>query len=171
MSNFLIFRSHLHPLKSVRSFQGVLHVLLLFLQHLREDMLFLRRAVEHDVLLPLRQLAERHIRAHAHLAADIRHQGPHQAVPRGNRTLVDGQGLIRHKRRHIDGVHHARAAALLARALRVECQLLGRRSIKMHAARRADELLPGRDEQRRGQIMAIRAAVAGKAGIHQPQAV
>ena len=38
-----------------------------------ENMLFLRRAVEHDVLLPLRQLAERHIRAHAHLAADIRH--------------------------------------------------------------------------------------------------
>ena len=136
-----------------------------------ENVLFLRRAVEHDVLLPLRQFAERHIRAHAHLAADIRHQGPHQAVPRGNRTLVDGQGLIRHKRRHINGVHHARAAALLARALRVECQLLGRRSIKMHAARRADELLPGRDEQRRGQIMAIRAAVAGKAGIHQAQTV
>ena len=41
----------------------------------------------------------------------------------------------------------------------------------MHAARRADELLPGRDEQRRGQIMAIRAAVAGKAGIHQAQTV
>ena len=38
-----------------------------------ENVLFLRRAVEHDVLLPLRQLAERHIRAHAHLAADIRH--------------------------------------------------------------------------------------------------
>ena len=104
------------------------------------------------------------------------HRGQAGAVAEGAdtdalHTLVDGQGLIRHKRRHIDGVHHARAAALLARALRVECQLLGRRSIKMHAARRADELLPGRDEQRRGQIMAIRAAVAGKAGIHQAQTV
>ena len=32
------------------------------------------------------QVAERHIRAHAHLAADVGHQRPHQAVPRRDRA-------------------------------------------------------------------------------------
>ena len=39
----------------------------------------------------------------------------------------------------------------------------------MRAARRADELLSGCNEQRRREFMPVRAAVAGKAGVHQAQ--
>ena len=39
-----------------------------------ENVLLLRRAMVDDVLFPLRQVAKRHVRAHAHLPADVRHQ-------------------------------------------------------------------------------------------------
>ena len=48
-----------------------------------------------------------------------------------------------------------------ARALRIERQLLSRRCIKMCAARRADQLFSGCDQKGRGEIMPVRAAVAG----------
>ena len=38
-----------------------------------KNVLFLRRAVVDDVLLPRRQVAKRHVRAHAHLPADVSH--------------------------------------------------------------------------------------------------
>ena len=63
-----------------------------------ENVLFLRRTVEHDLLFLRGQVPEGHIGAHAHLPADVGHQRPHQAVPRGHGTLVDGQGIIRHQR-------------------------------------------------------------------------
>ena len=59
-----------------------------------QDMLFLGGAMVDDVLLPLRQLSEGHVRPHAHRPADVRHEGPHQAVPGGHRALVDGQGFV-----------------------------------------------------------------------------
>ena len=136
-----------------------------------EDVLLLRRAVEHDVLFFFRQLPERHVRAHAHFAADVRHQRPHQAVPRGDRALVDGKRLVRHERCHVHSMHRSRAAAPLAGSLRIERQFLGGRCVKMRAALRADELLARGDEQRRRYIVSVRAAVAGKTGIHEPQAV
>ena len=63
-----------------------------------EDVLLLRGAVEDDVLFTFGQVAERYIRAHAHLAADVSHQRPHQAVPRRDRAAVDGQGIVGHER-------------------------------------------------------------------------
>jgi len=63
-----------------------------------ENMLFLCRSVINDILLPLRQLAKRHIYAHAHLLADISHQRPHEAVPRCNSALLYGKRFIRHQR-------------------------------------------------------------------------
>ena len=62
-----------------------------------EDVLLLRGAVEDDVLFAFGQVAERYIRAHAHLAADVGHQRPHQAVPRRDRAAVDGQGIVGHE--------------------------------------------------------------------------
>ena len=136
-----------------------------------ENVLLLRRAMVDDVLFPLRQVAKRHVRAHAHLPADVRHQRPHETVPRRHRPIVDRERIIRHQRRHVHRAHTARAAASWARALRVEGQLLGARCVKMHAALRAGQLLPRGDQQRRRQVVPVGAAVAGEAGVHEPQAV
>ena len=125
-----------------------------------EDVVFLRRAVEHDVLSSFRQFPERHVRAHAHFAADVRHQRPHQAVPRGDRALVDGKRLVRHERCHVHSMHRSRAAASLAGALRIERQFLGGRCVKMRAALRADELLARGDEQR-GRYISVRSGSGG----------
>ena len=126
-----------------------------------ENVLFLRRTVEYDVLFLLGQIPERDICPHAHFTADVRHERPHQAVPRGDGSLVDGQRIIRHQRRHIYGVYHSRSATFCARALRIERQLLGGRRVKMRAAFRADQLFSGCDQKGRGEIMPVRAAVAG----------
>ena len=106
-----------------------------------KNVLFLRRSVVDDVLLPRRQVAKRHVRAHAHLPADVRHQRPHEAVPRRHRALVNGERIIRHQRRHVHRADAARAAASGARPLRVEGQLLGARCVKVRAARRTGQLL------------------------------
>ena len=136
-----------------------------------ENVLFLRRTVEYDVLFLLGQIPERDICPHAHFTADVRHERPHQAVPRRDSALVDSQRVIGNQRRHIYGVYHSRSATFCARALRIERQLLGGRRVKMRAAFRADQFLSGCDKQRRLQIVSVRAAVACKAGIHQTQAV
>ena len=113
-----------------------------------KNVLFLGRAVEHDVFFRFGQLPEGHIRAHAHLPADVRHQRPHQALPRGDGPLVDAEGIVRHQRGQIDRANGARAAALLAGALRVEGQLFGGGGVKVRTALRADQLFPGGHQQR-----------------------
>ena len=117
------------------------------------------------------QFPEGHDRPHAHFPANIRHQRPHQAVPRGHRPLVDGEGLVRHQSRQVHGVHHPRAAAFGAGPLGVEGQLLGRGGIEMRAAHGADQLLPRRHRQRGRQSMPVWAPMAGQPGIEEPQAV
>ena len=136
-----------------------------------KNMLFLRRTVVDDLLFFRGQLTERHIGTHAHFAADIRHQRPHQAVPRGDRAPVNAECVIRHKAFDIYCPHAAGAAALLTGTLGVERQFLGGRCVKMSAALRTNELFSCGDSQRRFQIMTVRAAVACKAGVYQPQAV
>ena len=105
-----------------------------------QDMLFFRRTVIHNLLLLLRQFPERHIGAHAHFPADIRHQRPHQAVPRSHRSLFNGQGLVRHQGVHVHGTHGPRAAAPAASTLTVEGQFLSRRGIEMLPAFTAHDL-------------------------------
>ena len=136
-----------------------------------ENVLFLGGAVEDDVLFLRRQVAEGHVRAHAHLSADVGHQRPHQAVPWGDGAAIDGERVVRDERFKVDRPHGSRAAAALARALGVEGQLLGGRHVKVRAAVGADEFLPGGDGERRRQIVPVRAAVAGKARVHEPQGV
>ena len=55
-----------------------------------ENVLLNCRAMEHDVALLRRELAKRHVGAHAHLAGHLLHQIPHQRAPGKHRTLVDG---------------------------------------------------------------------------------
>ena len=89
-----------------------------------EDVLLLRRAMEDDVALLGRELAKRHVRAHAHLPRDLFHEVPHEGVPRGNRALVDGEGLVRHERGLVHRAHDARSAAGGACARAVEGKVL-----------------------------------------------
>ena len=133
-------------------------------------MLFLCRSVINDILLPLRQLAKRHIYAHAHLLADISHQRPHEAVPRCNSALLYGKRFIRHQCAYIYRADAACTAAGFAGPLRIEGQLLGRRRIKLLATLRAGQLLACSNQKRRLQIMSVGTAVARKTRIHEAQA-
>ena len=54
-----------------------------------ENVLFNRRAVEHDVALLRRELVKRHVGAHAHLTCHLLHQIPHERTPGKHRALVD----------------------------------------------------------------------------------
>ena len=134
-------------------------------------MFFHSRTVVYNVLFALGQFTEGHVGAHAHLAAHIRHQRPHQRIPRHHCALVYGKAFIRHKAGHIHRAHYARAAAGAARALTVEGKLLRRGRKKAGAAFRAHKLLPGSHGKRRGKPVPVRAPVGRKARKHQPQAV
>ena len=90
-----------------------------------EDVLLDGRAVEDDVALLGRELAERHVGAHAHRAADLLHEVPHETAPGQHRAVVDRDGLVRHERGLVDRAHHARALAGGAGAAAVERQVLG----------------------------------------------
>ena len=136
-----------------------------------QDMLFLGGAMVDDVLLPVRQVPEGHVRPHAHRPADVRHERPHQAVPGGHRALVDGQGFVGDKGGFVDGPHRPRSAATPAGPLAVEGQLLGRGRVKTLAAGRARQLPLRRDGQGRLQAVAVGTHVVRKAGEHQADAV
>ena len=136
-----------------------------------KDMLLDRWAVIDDLFLFCGQVTEWHVGTHPHFPAHIGHQRPHQAVPRSNCALINAEGVIRYKACHIDGSDAAGAAALLTSSLGIERQFLRGRCIKMRTARRTNEFFSCGDSQGWFHIMPIGAAVAGKAGIHQPQAV
>ena len=110
-------------------------------------MFFLGGTVIDDLFFFCGQITEWHIGAHAHLPTNIGHQRPHQAVPRGDRAAVNGQRIVRDKRIHIDRADGSGSAAGLARALRIEGKLFGRRRVKMHPAFGADKLLSCRDRK------------------------
>ena len=128
--------------------------------------------MEDDVLFLVGQVTEGHVGAHAHRAADVGHQRPHQAFPGGHRTLVDGEGVVRHKGALVHSHHGAGAAAGAAGALTVEGEFLCRKRPHAGPAHRADQRLFGRHGKAGLQpVAALRAGVAGQAGVHQPQAV
>ena len=131
----------------------------------------LRRAVEDDLLLPRRQIPEGNIRPHAHVPGDVLHQGPHQALPRRNRPLVNGQGFVRHQAALIHRPHDPGPAAGGAGSVRVEGHGLGPGPVELFAAGRA------LCRQHQGHIhirragMSVGAAVASEPREHQAQAV
>ena len=61
-----------------------------------DDVLLDGGAVEDDLPLLRRQFPEGHVSPHPHLPGDVLHQRPHQGLPWGHRSLVDGQGLVGH---------------------------------------------------------------------------
>ena len=127
--------------------------------------------MENDVPFLWRKLRERHICAHAHFPTDIRHQRPHQRIPRRHGALIDRKRFIRHKGRFIHCTHDARAAAGRAGALAVKSKTLRARRHKYFAADRTDKLLANGHVRRWIQIMSVRTTMAGQAREHQPQAV
>ena len=134
-------------------------------------MFFHRRTVEYDVALLIRQLRKRHVRPHAHRAAHVRHQRPHERAPRRDRAVVDRKTLVRHERCKVHGAHHARPVAAAARALRVERQFLGAGGKKCLPAHGAAQRLSHRHVCRRRNIVPVRAAVLRQTREHEPQAV
>ena len=130
------------------------------------------RSVEDDGALGRRQLAERHVGTHAHRPAHVGHERPHQAVPRSHGPFVDRLRFVGHERRTVYGHDRTRTAAPATCSAAVERELLGPGRIEPMAAVRADELLLGRDGQRRRMVMpAVRTAVRSQAREHKPQAV
>ena len=85
-----------------------------------EDVLLHGGPVIDDIFLFVSEFAERHVRAHAHGAAHVGHQRPHEAVPRRDGSLVDGERLVGHEGALVNGTHHAGASAAAARTLAVE---------------------------------------------------
>ena len=142
------------------------------LLRLVQDVLLFRRAVEDDVAFLGRQVAERHVKAHAHLAAHLLHEVPHQASPGKHRALVDGFALVGDQRGLVHAPHGAGAAAGGAGAAAVERKILRVGSEEGLSAGRACDRLLGRYRHGwRGEGAAVRARVAAHAAEQQAQAV
>ena len=103
-----------------------------------EDVLLFHGTVVDDLLFPVGQIPEGDICAHAHGPAYVGHQRPHQAVPRSDGSLVDGEAFIRHQCTAVHRPDCSRSAAAFAGALGVECQLLRAGAVEMLPALRAD---------------------------------
>ena len=60
-----------------------------------EHVVLFRRAVEHEILFPRREVAERDVRADADMVArDVLHDRPHEALPRQDGTFVDCERIV-----------------------------------------------------------------------------
>ena len=131
----------------------------------------LGRAVEDNLLLLRRQIPEGNVRPHPHVPGDVLHQGPHQALPRCDRSFVDGQAVVRHQAAFVHRPHDPGPAAGGAGAVRVEGHGLGPGAVELLAADRATGW------QHQGHIhirragMPVGTAMASQAREHQAQTV
>ena len=135
------------------------------------DVPFFRGAVQHNLFFVGGEVFVRHVGAHAHLAAHIHHDRPHERAPRRHRTLLDRQVRVGDQRGIIHRAHNARAGAGGARAARVEREVLRAERLHLGAAHRADDRPLERDVRRRVEHVAVRAGVVAQAGGHEAQAV
>ena len=177
------FRTHIHfqellnPLHALLILhlgQGILHGMdraVVGEIHFREDigvlrfiqdMFLLRGSVENDILFSLGELVVRDVGPYPHLTADVGHEGPHKAVPRGYRSIIDGLCLIRHQGGFIHHLYGPGTSASPAGSLAVEGELLRGGRHNASSAHRTDDLLLRRHIQCRFQIVAVWAAVTGK---------
>ena len=97
-------------------------------------------AVVDDCLFFGREVPEGHVRAHAHRAADVRHERPHEALPGRDRTFVDRLRFVGDERCPVHRAHEPRARAGRACPAAVEGEVFRGRRPEMRAADRADEL-------------------------------
>ena len=129
------------------------------------------RSVEYDVPFLGREPVERDICTHSHFPAYIRHQRPHQGVPRSDGAFIDAQSLVRDQGGFVHRAHCSRPVAFGTRALAVERKFFCGRRVEMLSAYWTDKLLTGGNMKGRLQVMPVRASVAGEAGVDEPQAV
>ena len=127
-----------------------------------ENMLFLGGAVIDHFLLGRCEVLKGDVRADAHLAAHILHQGPHERAPDDDSAFVDRQIFIGHQLALVHCSRDARSTACRTRASAVEGQFLRAGTVKAGAADRADLLPSRRHIHRRVQIVPIGTPVAGK---------
>ena len=134
-------------------------------------MLLDHRPVEDNLHLSGSQLPERHVGAHAHRAADIHHQRPHQRVPRGDRPLFDGQRRVGDIGGLIGHAHDSGALAEGAGAVAVERERLGPGQFHLGAADRAVQRRHSGNVHRRLLPVPVRAEMPAEPGEHQAHVV
>ena len=126
----------------------------------------------HDVAFLVGELAERHVGAHAHRAAHVLHEIPHERAPWGDCSLVDGLRLVGHERGEVHFAHDAGAGAGGACAGRVEGEGFGAGPVERLAAYGAsDGQFGGHVERGFVACAAVRAHVRAAAREQEPQAV
>lgn len=139
--------------------------------HRHDHVALLRRTVKHDLALPGRELAEGHVGAHPHLAADVLHERPHERPPRGNGALVYRLRLVGHERRLVHHAHDAGASASGAGTVAVEGEVLRPLPVERFATDGTDHGLLERDVHRRRHPVAVWAGVGANAREEQTQRV
>ena len=136
-----------------------------------EDPFFDGRPVKNDVALLGTEILERHIRAHAHRAADVDHERPHQGVPRRDGAFFNCEVFIGNERRFVNCSDQTRAAAFRTGPAAVKGQIFCARRKEMHAAGRANDFLLSGDIERRRHVVSVWTAVACQAREDEAQAV
>ena len=90
-----------------------------------ENVFFDGGSVEDNVALLFGEFGERDIGADAHCAADVGHERPHERVPGGDGSVVDGERFIGNERRAVNRPHNPGPVAFRTGSLTVECELFG----------------------------------------------
>ena len=122
--------------------------------------------------LAVGEVAPRDVRPYAEvIARDVLHERPHERLPRRDGAFVDRERIVRDDRIHVDFPHDARSVAPLARALRIEGELLRAGREEARAAFGADELALRRHVQGRREVVSVRAAVRREARVHEAERV
>ena len=137
-----------------------------------DHVVLFRRRVKDNVALAVGEVAPRHVRPYAEVVArDVLHARPHERLPRRDGAFVDRERIVRDDRIHVDFPHDARSVAALARALRIEGELLRAGREEARTACGADELVFRRHVQGRREVVSVRAQVRRKARVHETERV
>ena len=136
-----------------------------------EQVLLLGRSVEDYPPLLLGEVLERDVGTYSHIPCDILHQGPHEGLPRGNGTFVDGLVLVGDQGGLVHFLNHAGTVAFPACAGAVESKFLCARGRDLGTAYGASDFEHAREVDARFQVVAVGAAVVGEPGEHEPDAV
>jgi hypothetical protein len=129
-----------------------------------------RFTVQHDIALALGQRPVRDIKPDPLLARGVHRQPPTAGIPRQHGAFLDRLARIRNQRADVYFGAYAQALAGWARAVGIKREGFGAGVLKMHAAHRADDLLP-LSSDRRSHAMAVRAQMRAQPRHHQAEHV
>ncbi len=136
-----------------------------------EDVALLHRAMEHDVLLFVREVFVGHVDANVHSLSHLGHERPHEVAPRTNSAFLEGEVRVGDERGFVDSADHARASAFGAGSTAIECQVLRAGAVELDPAYAAgDGALDGNIQARR-ILMSVGATMACQAGEHEAQVI